>query len=194
MPKAGYLTVFGMLLLAAILATFNLLYQRQRTVNTLIYWGQAHRPIVAADNVEMALLEPADANTVNPGNAGPVKFVTIDQVRYREVQTKPGADARGLLHIRRALVDDGAYLWDQSPPPGEPLRFCYALRFIEHDEPSATVFFSSDGNWVRSAGSDRTLAVKPNDRNESPFLSFLQEQFEPAPPGGASAQDRATAP
>ena len=176
MPKAGYLTVIGIVLLAVGLGVFNLVYQRQRTANATAYWGHDRVPMIDADQVELALLENADAPGP-PATSQAVKFLTVDGGRYREAETKPGDEARGLHNVRHAWLDDGAFLWDASPPSVPP-RYRYALHF-SHDGQEATVLFSDDGLWVRSPHQAKPLKVKPHENGVSPFLAFLHEQFPP---------------
>ncbi len=178
MPKAGYFTVLGILLLATGMAIFNLLYQRQRSTHTGAYWGDERLAIVAAECVDIILLEPENPSNARQNDEG--QF-TIALQKYREVQSKEGSQAPGLLHVRRALVDDGAFQWDAAPRPTEDTRYRYALRFSEPGRSPATVLFSGDGMWVYLLGADRPIAVRPNAQQTSPFLAFLEEQFVERP-------------
>lgn len=180
MSTTGKVTVVAILGVAVALGLFNFVYQQRRTARSVAYWGPAHRALIVGEQVEVLLLEEASTPASEPADG---EVLEIDQRQYRVAERKDGSGARGLLHVRRALLDDGTYHWEQ-PQPEQPPVFRYAIRFESERQnpqgqgsPAAVVLFNRDGTWIQSADSSHPLAVRNNDQGLPPFAAFLAEQF-----------------
>jgi hypothetical protein len=100
-PTAGRGTslVIGLLLLGLAAAGTGIWYQRGQTRRCLdLYGAEAARHITAAPRVELVRLVPA-------GAAG--RLAAVDR---REITS-----AKGLVHLRRGLVEDANFLWPPAP-------------------------------------------------------------------------------
>lgn len=121
-PPSGAWLVAGMLALGVALAAFAIAWQWGQTRRCLSFYGSeaAHR-IQSAPRVELWRLAPG-AHLPPPEDAR----TDISQ-------------ARGVVHLRRGLVEDANFAWDQPPAP-EPAP-AVALAFFERgaDAEPATV-------------------------------------------------------
>lgn len=180
MSTTGKVTVVAIIGVAVALGLFNFVYQQRRTARSVAYWGPAHRALIVGEQVEVLLLEetstPADESVDG-------EVLAVGPRPYRVARRKAGSDVRGLLHVRRALLDDGTYHWEQ-PQPEQPPVYRYAIRFESErqdpqrqDSPAAVVLFNHDGTWIQSLDGPHPLAVRNNDQGLPPFAAFLAEQF-----------------
>jgi hypothetical protein len=174
MSTTGKVTVVAIVGVAVALGLFNFVYQQRRTARSVAYWGPAHRALIVGEQVEVLAVGPRP---------------------YRVARRKAGSDVRGLLHVRRALLDDGTYHWEQ-PQPEQPPVYRYAIRFESErqdpqrqDSPAAVVLFNHDGTWIQSLDGSHPLAVRNNDQGLPPFAAFLAEQF--VEEGDSSRADQA---
>src|SRR5436305_4957905 len=131
MRSRGKLIVLGILLLAVALAVGNMVFQTYASGRAVSHWGaDAARLILTASHVDILKLEPAGASSV--ANAEYVD--AFGGRRFEIVQEIDISQARGVLHLRRALVADNLYQWQprlETPPNWREWR--YALRFREGD-------------------------------------------------------------
>ncbi len=96
---SGSRLVIGLLALGVAAGVAGILFQRGQTRRCLEFYGaEAARKVAAAPVVEVWSLRPG---------AGPGGLVAVER---RDVST-----ARGLVHLRRGLVEDANFLW---PAPG----------------------------------------------------------------------------
>jgi hypothetical protein len=101
-PTAGRGTaiVIGLLLLGLAAAGTGIWYQRGQTRRCLdLYGADAARHITAAPRVELVRLVPA-------GAAGRLAAVFSRDITF----------AKGLVHLRRGLVEDANFLWPSAAP------------------------------------------------------------------------------
>lgn len=121
----GRLIVAGMILLAVSLAAFALWFQWRQTRRCLAFYGaDAARCIQHADRVE--LWQPV-VTAEGTGRLQPAARADI-------------SGARGLVHLRRGLVEDGNFLWDATA--GGDGSWDAALAFYEEgtaSEPAAVL-------------------------------------------------------
>lgn len=130
-----------MVLLATLLAGFAVWHHRGQTRRCLEFYGsQAAQRIQAADRVELWRLGGA-ARAERPEAAG-----RIDVSR-----------ARGVVHMRRALVEDANFAWDQPPSAGSGPAFGLAFYDRATDAEPGTVIV------VRLDGERGSLVVEGRD-------------------------------
>ncbi len=94
-PASGRGVVLLMVGLGAGLALFAILHQRNQTVRCLRFLGApAARRIAASSHVELLRLQPGDR-----------------EGRVLAVERWDISSARGVVHLRRGLVEDANYAW-----------------------------------------------------------------------------------
>lgn len=145
-PATGAWIVGGMLALGAALALFATWFQWSQTRRCLDFYGSeaAHR-IQAAPRVELWRLRP-DGVAERP-----------EADRRTDV-----SQARGIVHLRRGLVEDANFAWD-APAPGRSAP-AIALAFYDHAddaEPQTVVVVRLDeqGGWIESPGRPGVLVL-----------------------------------
>lgn len=143
-PSGAWL-VGGMLALGVALAAFAIAWQWGQTRRCLSFYGSenAHR-IQSAPRVELWRLAPG-AHLPPPAD----ERTDISQ-------------ARGVVHLRRGLVEDANFAWDQPPAP-EPAP-AVALAFFDHaaDAEPATVLvvrLGDAGGVLEVAGQPGSVAL-----------------------------------
>ena len=143
----GTWIVGGMIALAAALAVFAVWYQWGQTRRCLAFYGSevAHR-IQAAPRVELWWLDDAGV-TVRPE---PERRIDVSQ-------------ARGLVHLRRGLVEDANFAWDSVPTPIQRAPAVALAFFDDPDTPEAAtvvvVRLDERGGWLEVAGRPGSLAL-----------------------------------
>jgi hypothetical protein len=147
----GTRLVIGLVLLGLAAAATGIWFQRQQTRRCLaFYGGPASRQISAASSVELWTLGPGSG----PG-------------RLRVLERRDVSQARGLVHLRRGLVEDANFLWHDAASPLEAAAvrlpdgaWDCALAFTDPAEPSveATVIAFAFGG-EETAGRQAAIAV-----------------------------------
>ena len=131
-PAIGSRLVFGLVILGAALASFAIWFQWQQTRRCLDFYGSAvARRIQIAPRVE--LWEPRGGGDTSGegGEPRPESALRFDISR-----------ARGLVHLRRGLVEDANFDWTRRGATGGP--WDAALAFYdrpEDGEPAAVLAF-----------------------------------------------------
>lgn len=172
-PPAGTWVVAGMLALAVALAVFGIWYQHGQTRRCLGFYGSVHaRRIQAAPRVELWPL----AATGETAPVVPVRRIDISK-------------ARGVVHMRRGLVEDANFAWDDGAAiDGLPPAF--ALAFFDDAvarEPATLLVVRLDdrGGSIEVDGQPGTVAL---GRIESGLRTWLAEaaagETAPEPAGG----------
>jgi hypothetical protein len=143
---AGTRLVIGLVLLGIAAAATGIWYQRGQTRRCLAFYGTAAaRRITAAPRVELWQLAATDAPD-----------------RLRAVQRREITAAKGLVHLRRGLVEDANFAWspenDEAPSVRLPAG-AWDLAFVFSDPaagPGATttlvVDFDERGGHVAIVG------------------------------------------
>lgn len=162
---SGAWLVGGMLALGMALAVFGVWYQWGQTRRCLAFYGSeaAHR-IQVAPRVELWRLDPAGA-----------------AVRPESDRCTDVSRARGLVHLRRGLVEDANFAWDETPAPVRPAP-AIVLAFFDHADdvdPKTVVVVHLDerGGWLEVAGRPGVLAL---GRIVAGLRTWLQD-VAPAP-------------
>ncbi len=192
--RAGMWIVSSVLLLAALMAGGNFLYQYLSTRDALQFWGrEAAARFHSESKMTVALLEPADPEAeVDPATP----TYTIGGARYIAGQSTDASMAGGNLHFRRALLQQRLYDWEHSPlpVPTQPAgseaapEWKYVVTFTDPDG-ETTLAFSADTYLVtmlnQPAGERQMLKLLPNEEGASPVAAFLAEQFSATGSGRA---------
>jgi len=181
-------------MLAASLAWFNRWYQTQASSRAAAFWGPAAtRCLISATHVEALLLRDgsigdramaADTDDLG-GDAIREARRTLDAAgaRLAIVRRVDASQARGLLHVRRALLSDGLFDWGAAPPPR--LLWTYALTFSA-GESSCTILLDGECRYAASLAEPACVVAiqlvqppkeQPSRAVRSPLWPFVSEQF-----------------
>ena len=145
--RTGTWIVIGMLALAFAMAAFAIWYQRGQTRRCLEFYGSDHaRRIQEAPRVELWQLAPA-ASATRP-----------DPVSRSDISA-----ARGVVHLRRGLVEDANFAWER-PSGGDGPAPQYAFAFFDDAaaaEPATLVVVGLDerGGALGVAGRPGTVTL-----------------------------------
>lgn len=131
-PAIGTRLVFGLVVLGTALASFAIWFQWQQTRRCLDFYGSAvARRIQVAPRVELWERLGEDEISGAGGEPRPESALRFDISR-----------ARGLVHLRRGLVEDANFDWTRRGATGGP--WDAALAFydrLEDREPAAVLAF-----------------------------------------------------
>ena len=123
MPAArGRSLVVGLVLLGLVAAATGIAYQRLQTRRCLDFFGpEVARLVASAPRVELLTLAPG---------AGPGRLVAT---AVRDV-----TNAKGLVHLRRGLVEDANFAWVESDGPRRLPDGAWDLAFVFSDPAAPT--------------------------------------------------------
>ena len=74
------------------------------------------------------------------------------------------SQARGLVHLRHALVQDESYEWNVPPASADEFAWRHALR-LERGDSRAVIAFDLDRQRAALAGSEQAVALSPRLAN-----------------------------
>jgi hypothetical protein len=136
-PNAGKLLIVGMLAAGVLAAGLNWWFRYAATHRADQFWGADAATLIRdAPRVEALTLEPGDgtmsADTVPMGRAA-----------WRIVRSQDISHARGLTHLRNALLEDRSFDWPARPLPDD-VSWTRGLRFRDGPLPPLVILFSPD--------------------------------------------------
>ena len=141
MANNGKLVIGAIFFVALAAAVSSMVVRYQATRRILQFWGTETVALVsAAPTVEALRL----------GSAGGEQNVT-ERVDI--------SHARGLVHLRQALLDDRSFAWDEREEPGKP-DWSYGLRFGD-DSKSVTLVFTADFRQASRSDSPSIVSSAP---------------------------------
>lgn len=177
MRNPGKLVICAMVAVGLLAAAFSVWYHYQGAHRSADFWGTptaqliVEAPEVRALRLDAAPrprldeegmpLEPPDEPAVEFGNG----FWTV-------LGDHDASQARGLVNVRRALVQDASFNW-RGRPPGDP-NWLYGLEFND-GRLWATVLFDFDSAQVALSGDRKTALLDPGASNT--WRKFFDEQF-----------------
>lgn len=170
--RLGSLIVVGMLLLGIMAATLAVSYQRTQTRRCLDFYGaEAAWRVAKAPRVELWKLGPT-------GRTGRLVAISRHDV----------TDAKGIVHLRRGLVEDAGFRWDgKSSLARLPDRaWDYALVFSDPASDGRTtvvVDLDAEGGWLAVQG-------RPGRAGLGRLGRGLSEWIETTVPPGESPESR----
>ncbi|MEZ6069543.1 MAG: hypothetical protein R3C10_04555 [Pirellulales bacterium] len=130
---SGTAVVLGLLLLALALATFAWLYARASDRRAQEAWGPERAALMAAaPTAELWELSRHDAGELDTTSADAP--LLVDDEPMHIVARYDIAEARGVLHLRRGLIDDTSFDWDAAADC-QP-RWTHALSFANGERVS----------------------------------------------------------
>lgn len=185
-PASGRVAVLLMVGLGAGLALFAILHQRNQTVRCLRFLGApAARRIAASTHVELLRLQPGE-----------------HEGRILAVERWDISSARGVVHLRRGLVEDANYYWsarddDRSAATGRlpAAAWRWGIAFVDSagadgatrdDGATILAFAPGEGDrsttgWMTLVGAAGRVRLGRIDRGISTWIEdFLAERGEAA--------------
>jgi hypothetical protein len=163
----GKLVILTFITLAAFAGGVTIVYHRDRSARPLALWGPAVSGLILrAPKVYAFRIGPADPE--QPG----VEPLAMSGRSWRIVDRRPIDGARGLLNIRRALLDDSTFDWTEPVDACEPV-WTHGLEFAD-DMSRTRVLFSLSCPRVASEDSGASASIGPSAAG---FQAFLDEQF-----------------
>jgi hypothetical protein len=161
------LIILGMLLLAVGAAVLGIGYLRGLSQRAQAYWEPAHAELILqAPHVEAWQLAGAERSGTDAG----VEQVTIDGRSVVVLARRDVSEARGLVNVRRGLMQDASYDWDT--PPTLPSDWDYALRFHDGDRETVLLFSLVSAQAARAGL--QPIATRPINQG---LEAFFAEQF-----------------
>jgi len=153
MHSSGKLVIVGILTVALAAAAASWWFRYAATHRAAEFWGpQTTRLIRDAPTVELFQLTPPAK--LPPSSSGAAAF--LERASARDL-----SNARGLIHLRNALLEDRSYRW-----PPQPMRpsdeWQWALRFGDRSSGGqTTLWFSSDWKCVSNLDRNEILSCQP---------------------------------
>ncbi len=182
MWNPGKIVIVVLLGVGLAAALFSLWYQRQGGRRALEFWGAQTALLVArAPRIEALQLRPAAAAKAGDNGVGEAPLASDEPLRrigvggrfYLVSDGKDASGAPGISNIRRAMVIDSPYQWDETGAADPTWQ--YALEFREGEQ-AAIVLFDFDSGQISSASGAATAVLRP--AAVADWRSFFAEQFE----------------
>ncbi len=151
MANNGKLVIGAIFFVAVAAAVSSMVVRYQATRRILQFWGTETVALVsAAPEVEVLRFDSAgrENGVANPDIANPDIAERIDISR-----------ARGLVHLRQALLGDRSFAWDERVEPGE-LVWAYGLQFRDATS-SVTLKFTADFRRASQSDSPEIISTAP---------------------------------
>jgi hypothetical protein len=151
----------------------NVVYQQSLVRRTKAFWGREPAVQIArAAQVSLLKLGGSAENQRDSQQTG-LETLAFDGRRWNVLERKQVADARGFVNIRRALISDSSFAWDEPVDACQP-DWAYALEF-EDAASRATVLLSFDCPRAALAGGKSHVSIRPV---AGVLESFCEEQFK----------------
>jgi len=170
--NTGTLAMLLIVAVAVAAASFSWWFRARATSRALALWGAKRVELIqTGQRVSLARFGRAD----QPSGV-PLQDVDWQNIAWRDI-----SHARGLIHLRQALVEDRSFAWEKSGPApndDETILWRYALRFGD-GQSQMTVVLSDTCDWLLIPADGRRVSTEPIATG---LTTFFAEQFdEPAP-------------
>jgi len=176
----GKLIILGIFGLSLAAAFSSIGYHYLESRRSMAFWGGPAAVLIARSPEGQAwLLKPSSSGGAAEAKAADAKAaVKRSQVRVVDADCviedrKDVIKARGFGNIRRALVQDASFHWDEQPLH-DLGGWRYALHFSD-DEKQATVAFDSDVQRAVLLEGGAPIALDPAVSNS--LRGFFADQF-----------------
>ena len=164
----GKYAIIAIGMMAVLLASAGVWYQYRLQHRPIAWWGVENAELfLRAPEVEVWRLTPGE-----PGAEANGETLTINGRVWQVVARKDVAGARGFSHVRRALVMDGTFDWDEPPEDCIP-EWTDGLRFVQEGR-EAIVVWSFDCPRAALVGGERVISIRPVAEG---LRAFFDEQF-----------------
>ncbi len=196
MPNRGKLVICAIVALGLAAAAFSVWFHYQGAHRSGDFWGTATAQlIVEAPEVRALRLDAApqpqfdeEGMQLDPPDEPAVEF---RNGFWTVLSDHDASKARGLVNVRRALVQDASFDWRGRP--NDP-NWLYGLEFND-GRLWATVLFDFDSCQVALSGARKTAMLDPAASDA--WRKFFDEQFaaqESASPEPSEPAERADRP
>ena len=172
--KSGMIAAAALLIAGGMTAGIAWWYNLARTRQALAYWGTEavdlvrDAPRVTAYRVAFDR-EAARATSDNPAFVHPQSLAPANVLDVRNI-----SHARGLVHLRHALLDDRSIAWSEHPAGAGDVD--YILTF-EKGESRLVVFFPGDFAWMAASGGTARHRDEFSTVSTRPIAAGLREYF-----------------
>jgi hypothetical protein len=173
----GKYIVLGIVALAAMAAGASWLFRYSATHRAVQYWGPyAAQLIRDAPTINLVRLEATDETKELPMHFQLWSGVHVKATEYYNVSR-----ARGLTHLRNALLEDRSYVW----PPREnsqPIDWRWMLQFRDDSQSKGIlILFSEDCSFTALWGSDDdVISCQPIAKGLSTMFAEFAAHLPPA--------------
>jgi hypothetical protein len=133
--SSGKLVIIGIVAIALIAAGTSWWFRLHATHRAARFWG------------------PDDARLLRDAP------VVLLHVNTREPAERDISSARGLVHLRSALLEDRSFSWPATPVQNE-IKWEHGVTF-QNDASGLPIFFSSDFHWLTVLDSEKMLSCQP---------------------------------
>ncbi len=156
MATSGRRAILIIVLLALAAATFSWTYRRRSVQRAMQFWGpEAAEAIARSRHVELLRLA-----ALGPGSrAGDRETIAVPGGRRRVAARRDISHARGLSHLRHALLADASYAWN-APSRTDPPAWNYALRF-RTPRGSLDILIDLTARRAGRATSRQSVSIRP---------------------------------
>lgn len=167
--SAGKYVILLICALGLLSAGAAVTYHRGRASRPLTFWGREAALLIAnAPRVHALRLSPLPDE--ESGDSGEV--LRFHGRAYRIIERKDASQARGVSNIRRGLIADESFAWDEQSSNRE-LDWQHALEF-QQDGDIASVLFDFASKRAALQSTNQSVSIRPSNRD---FQAFLEEQF-----------------
>jgi hypothetical protein len=176
-PKSGIVAAAALLLVGGATAGIAWWYNLSRTRQALAYWGPQAVALIRDAPQVRAYHVTIDAGVATGTDDGAPFVHPQTRARLRVLESRDVSRARGLVHLRHALLDDRSFDWLGRPADLGNVE--YILTF-EQDAARLVVFLSDD--FERMAAPGRVSASVRDDEKAAavstrPMARGLREYF-----------------
>ncbi|MCA9262239.1 MAG: hypothetical protein KDA60_00260 [Planctomycetales bacterium] len=178
MQSGKYLTI-GIVVISALAAGFAWLHHRTHGARALQFWGgEAAFLIRTAPEVRAFSLRRVDADSVEADGEPPLPTWEIDASAWRATAERDISQARGLVHVRQALIEDTSYRWDVESEQPEA-DWTHALEFSDPARHASILVLADLTHGLVRLQQGSSVAA-PNEQVTRGLETFCREQFDPA--------------
>jgi len=154
MPSSGKTVVLSIFGLAVLLSGFSIWFHRRATHQAQQFWGERAAVLInKAEHVTGLEIAAAPGDQLAAGG----EVVTVAGRRWQVVRQVDLQQAKGLVHLRHALLEGDNFNWEKEIDPRK-VNWQWALRFGDGGAP-ATVVLSLDDAAVALAGSEKARSI-----------------------------------
>jgi hypothetical protein len=176
MQSSGKLVILGILAVAVASAAASWWFRYEATHRAADFWGP-DAAVLIRDAPGVLLIELRQLTALE-ANGPPSRSFAVGQDTYVAALERDISQARGLLHLRNALLEDRSYAWDDPQLPWrDEIEWKWRLVFFG-DRPPKEIWFSSNARYaMREDGA--VISCSPI---ASGLVAFLQDASSPDPP------------
>ncbi|MGY8768323.1 MAG: hypothetical protein ACKVH8_07840 [Pirellulales bacterium] len=174
MINRGSLLVYGILALATSAGIVTLIFTWSRGNQALEYWGtESAYEIRHAQTIELWTIEPIKEPAL--ANDPAAWDIASGSKKWKTTQRIDITEARGLVHMRQALIEDASYQWGETDTSCTP-EWKHALVFTSKSQP-VTLLIDLNCGQVMQQNKQKTLITSPILK--SGLQTVFDEQLNP---------------